>query len=234
MCVSSVLGTLVACRLHGGAVAQRAELTIDQRRAAGGEARRSLRFRCALLARYIDAAASRTSDATVFSVGCGRLCEAGMSRAVCGGELGRFVALDRDPRIIERVSASYGRFGVEPILGGVEELLERGAPGEFDLIYAGHLYKHLTEAMARRLTATLFRAVRPGGTLLVVDCARGHAEQDQTGVFPDCTLLCRIAEEITGLASNIPSAAIGDSKLFADPSGNVLYLELVRCAASAG
>lgn len=198
------------------------------------DAGRSVRFRRSLLARYIDRAASRTTDATLFSVGCGHLREAGMSRAACDADFGRFVALDRDPRSIERVSASYGRFGVEPILGSVEELLERGAPGTFDLVYAADLYNHLADPEAQRLTTTLFRAVRPGGSLVVCNFARRHAGHGYLGACLEWTLLGRSPEEMAGLASGIPRSAIADSKVFADPSESVLYLELVRAAASVG
>ncbi len=198
----------------------------------GSDAGRSIRFRRALLARYIDRAASRTTDPTLFSVGCGHLREAGMSRTACDADFGRFVALDPDPRSIERVSASYGRFGVEPMLGSVNELLERGAPGAFDLIYAADLYNYLADPVAQHLTATLYRAVRPGGSLLVANFARRHAGHGYLGACLDWTLRSRSADEMAALLSGIPCSAIADSKVFADPSGGVLYLELIRGAAS--
>lgn len=190
---------------------------------------RSVRFRRALIARYIDVAASRTADAAVLSVACGHLREAGMSRAVCDAELGRFVALDQDPHSIERVSASYGRFGVEPMLGSVKELLRRGAPGEFDLVYAAGLYDYLADGTARFLTAMLFRALRPGGTLLVANFAPRHSGHGYINAFLDWTLLCRDAREMAALASGIPPER-ASANVFTDPLGNVVYLELERRA----
>lgn len=203
---------------------------IFERTTTSGAAR-SVRYRRELMARRIDAAAARKPRAAVLSVGCGHLREAGLSRAVAEDAIGRFVALDHDPANVAEVGRAYGTRGIEATAAGVSELLKFGAPGGFDLVYAAGLCDCLPDATAQSLTARLFDAVLPGGTLLLANFAPRHSGHGYMTAFLDWTLQCRGEAAVRALASSIPVQS-ATSHVFADPLRNVLYLEIRRSRES--
>jgi ArsR family transcriptional regulator len=110
---------------------------------------------------------------TVADVGCGT----GEAAAVLAPFVGKVVAIDREPAMLDAARARLsGRKNVEFRRGEIENL--PGKPGEFDAAVVMLLLHHLEDpAAALRSVA---RVVSPGAPVLVVDMVpHGHEEYRQ-------------------------------------------------------
>ncbi|MGW8303682.1 MAG: hypothetical protein ACWGNO_16510, partial [Desulfobacterales bacterium] len=74
---------------------------------------RTLRKRIRFVANYIDEFANDNPGARVLSVASGHCREAEYSVGLKSGQLGRFVALDNDPKALQTMAQDYGSLGLE-------------------------------------------------------------------------------------------------------------------------
>jgi extracellular factor (EF) 3-hydroxypalmitic acid methyl ester biosynthesis protein len=192
----------------------------------------SLRWRRDMLARRIDELAEQTPDARVLSVACGHLREAQLSQAVRERRLGRFLALDQDPKSLSVVERELAPLGVEPVPGSVKALLKgQQTFSDLDFIYAAGLYDYLPQPIAQRLTRVLFSMLRPNGRLLVANYTESAADagcKAYMEAFMDWWLLYRDEHEVTEWLQDIPRNELARQRLFRDDPGNIIYLEAVR------
>lgn len=189
----------------------------------------SVRWRRDHLARTIDEVAESRPGASVVSIACGHLREAGFSRAVTSGRLGHLYAMDQDAASLAVVDSEYGRYGVIPVQASVRDILTGRTRFEnADLIYSAGLYDYLEDRVATRLTARLFSMLAPGGRLVIANFAPWLDDIGFMETFMDWTLIYRDAGDMARLAGEIAPHEIGARKQFLDGPGNVHYLELVR------
>lgn len=110
----------------------------------------SVRWRREHLARTIDEVAASRPGASVVSIACGHLREAGLSRAVTAGRVGRLYTMDQDAASLAVVEAEYARFGVIPVQASVRDVLTGRTRFESaDLIYSADLYDYLETVSPR-------------------------------------------------------------------------------------
>jgi SAM-dependent methyltransferase len=190
---------------------------------------RGVRARRDRLAEAIDRAAETQPAPRILSVACGHLREAALSGALSRKQVGEFVALDQDPRSLEQVERDYGALGVHPFEGSVRGLLgDRYDLGQFDLIYSAGLYDYLAPPTARRLTATLFRRLTPGGRLLLANFAPSLPDIGYMEACMDWCLIYRDEADIASLTSEIPQDLLQHQRTYRDAVGHIVYLELGR------
>ncbi len=190
---------------------------------------RAVRNRAALLAAEIDALARRKARPAVFSMACGHLREALMSRAVQAGELGRFLAIDQDPESLAVVSGDVGRFGVEVREGSVKTVIARGATlGKFDFVYAAGLYDYLNEKWGQRLLEELFNLLEPGGKVWVANFKPGIDDRAYMEALMDWWLIYRDEAEMMSLADSLPAELVARKRVFTEHEDNIVFLEVVR------
>jgi len=140
---------------------------------------RTLCRRMKLIAEYIDKFADEVSNPSVLSVASGHCREADYSTALKSNSLGRFVALDHDPKSLEALQTQYGQYGLEPYELNVKDLIKGSHDlGQFDLIYSAGLYDYLSTRFAQKLTQCLYDMLKPGGKLLLINIA---AQYDEVG-----------------------------------------------------
>lgn len=113
------------------------------------------------------ASLSLTGGERVLEVGAGTgLFARELARAV--GEKGRVVAVERDPRQLERAREVCAQLPVELRAGDVFELpLATDEWGSFDLVHARFLLEHVPDPGA--VVASMVRAARPGGRIVLAD-----------------------------------------------------------------
>jgi extracellular factor (EF) 3-hydroxypalmitic acid methyl ester biosynthesis protein len=99
-----------------------------------------------------------------------------------------------------------------------------------DLAYTAGLYDYLPTRLARSVTAALFSMVSAGGRVAVANCAPNWDAMAYMEAFMDWRLIYRAESEMTELAASIPGREIDEMRLFRNPSGNVVFLEIVRRA----
>ncbi|HZU27117.1 MAG TPA: hypothetical protein VFA04_16440 [Bryobacteraceae bacterium] len=189
----------------------------------------SVRARRDLLTRRIDETGVRVERPRIMSIACGHLREARASRVVQERRFERFLALDQDPESIALVQRELGGHGVETMVGGVRGIIAgKIAPTEMDLVYAAGLYDYLADPIARRLTASMFGMLRPGGRLLI---ANFHPDlEDRAGLETtmDWWLIYRNETDVYRLMDEIPSEQIGELDLFRDEHENIVFMEITR------
>jgi extracellular factor (EF) 3-hydroxypalmitic acid methyl ester biosynthesis protein len=190
---------------------------------------RSVRARRDLLAARVDALAERINSPKILSVACGHLREAQLARAVKEGRVGEYVGLDQDEDSLAVVHAEQQAHAVKAVKGSVRSLLTgRHDFSEFDLVYSAGLYDYLAEPVAIRLTQTLFRYLRAGGSLLIANFAPELCDIAYLEAFMDWRLIYRSEAEVERFASAIPPREISAIKTFREENGNIVFLEIVR------
>ena len=171
----------------------------------------SARRRREVLAYLIDQLAASGRRPSLLAFGCGDLKEADLSHTVRAGGLSRFLAL----------------LGVATVHDWIEGH-GTGHDQEFDLAYSAGPFDVLSPGTASMLALALFRSLKPGGTLVVANLARGIREVGYAEAFMDWHTVYRDPREMFAVASRIPEAWIADRRSFAAEGGRVSFLVVRR------
>jgi SAM-dependent methyltransferase len=196
----------------------------------GSPSYRAVNERMELLARTIDETAANTERPRIMSLACGHLREGQRSAAVREGRVGAFYAVDQDPESLAVVRAEQGHLNVVAMHGTVRSVLSGETSfADLDLAYAAGLYDYLAAPVAARLTNRLFSMVKPGGRVLVANFTRQDAAMAAyMETFMGWELLYRTEHQVRAFAAEIPPEKLQAQRLFSDPSGTILYLELQK------
>jgi SAM-dependent methyltransferase len=190
---------------------------------------RSVRFRCDLLAEMLDETANLADAPRVLSLACGHLREAARSYAMRCNAISELVAVDQDEESLAEVRRTFAGFRVTTRPGSVRQMLTGAAKvGEFDFVYSAGLYDYLATTVAGALTGALFRALRPGGRLLVANFAPSLRDIGYMEAMMDWHLIYRDDQAMRQLTAAIPANELASMRTFRDELGNVVYLELRR------
>ena len=190
---------------------------------------RSVVERRTILAREIDAVAARREQARVLSIACGHLREAQLSEAVQARAISELVALDQDAESLDVVEREQGAFNVHAKRASVGRFVRAGAElGSFDLVYSAGLYDYLNEETATTVTDAMFRALRPGGRLLVANFAPELCDIGFMEAIMDWRLIYRDEAAVARLARGIPRKQIAACSTTRDCLGNVVYMTIDR------
>jgi len=190
---------------------------------------RSVVERRTILAREIDTVAARREQARVLSIACGHLREAQLSEAVQARAISELVALDQDAESLDVVEREQGAFNVRAKRASVGRFVRAGAElGSFDLVYSAGLYDYLNEETATTVTDAMFRALRPGGRLLVANFAPELCDIGFMEAIMDWRLIYRDEAAVARLARGIPRKQIAACSTTRDCLGNVVYMTIDR------
>jgi hypothetical protein len=186
--------------------------------------------RVEILAHTIDETAARIQQPRIMSLACGHLREGQRSAAVREGRMGTFYAVDQDHESLAVVRAEQEHLNVVAMHGTVRSVLSGETSfTELDLAYAAGLYDYLAAPVAARLTNRLFSMVRPGGRVLVANFTRRDAAMAAyMETFMGWELIYRTEQEVRAFAAELPPEQLQAQRLFSDPSGTILYLELQK------
>jgi len=189
-----------------------------------------LRERRRIVADFVDRVARKaTGRISVLSMGAGYLREADCSQAWIDGRVARWVALDHDRFNLARLRGRFVGSAVEVCDGTPGGLVEDGYQlGNFDLISAVGLYDHLDPAFARRLTGAAFRMLKPGGTLLFSNVARGIETDGYMETFMGWPLIDRDEDAMAKIWSDLPTEEIAVRWLFTDANQAMIYALVQR------
>lgn len=192
----------------------------------------SARRRREVLAFLIDQLAASGCQPSVLAFGCGDLKEADLSHTVRTRGLARFLALLETETARHSVETSVGHLGVDTGVATVHDWIEgghgTGHDQEFDLAYSAGPFDVLGPSTAALLALALFRSLKPGGTLVVANLARGIREVGYAEAFMDWHTVYRDPREMFALAARIPEAWIADRRSFAAEGGRVSFLVVRR------
>jgi hypothetical protein len=152
----------------------------------------------------------------------------------------RVTLLDQDQGALDAALTHFTRVGALPATrhdalrlwcGSVLELLRNRtelSPASQDFIYSIGLYDYLTERFARRLTATLWAGVAPGGLLVLGNFNGHHPMRHFTESALDWYLIYRDPEDLLRLVEGLPGVA--QAEVHTEDTG-CLHLLVARKAA---
>jgi len=189
----------------------------------------AVRWRRQRLADIIDETAARTPNARVLAVAAGHLREADLSVALQRGRIGEVVALDQDEESLAEVERRYTASGmpVTTVKAPIRDVIAgRYKVADFDLIYSAGLYDYLAEPVAEKLTSTLWRGLKPGGTLVLTNFLEGAKDRGWMEAMMDWWLIFRTHEQIGAFANGIPQSEIHRRHAYVCPTDSVGYLSL--------
>jgi extracellular factor (EF) 3-hydroxypalmitic acid methyl ester biosynthesis protein len=190
---------------------------------------KSARDRRDALAAAVDGIARQTRYPKILSVACGHLREATLSKAVAEGKIDEYVALDHDPISLSVIDEELPGKRITTIHGSVRDLIKRQIRfQDFDLVYSAGLFDYLTMSVATALTKLMFYMLKPGGRLLVANCAPESECIGYMEAFMGWHLIYRNEAELMPFASSIPESEIKSIGTFRDLHQNMIFLEVVR------
>lgn len=189
---------------------------------------KSVRTRRAIIAREIDSVAAARPGARVLSVASGHLREIEWSRAARAGAVA-VTAVDQDRDSLACIDQDYQMYPVTTQSATIGDLLRRTVRfANLDLVYAAGLYDYLDDDIGRALTGALFRALAPGGRLLIANFTPATYDAAFMEAIMDWQLIYRTPLQLRALASGIAPDDVALQEQFCDDNGHVAYLRVVR------
>lgn len=194
----------------------------------GSESPVAVRERRRFLAHLLDDAVERVGAPDVLAVACGHLREVELARHA--RQIRRFIALDQDGDSLSEISRCYPDLTqLDLVKAQIGRLIIRPTMhGRFDLVYAAGIYDYLQDRTATRLTAGLFAALKPGGTLFFANFADGIADRGYMDAFMDWRLILREEADLQRMVDGLPAQEIAQTRLFRGNNRAVIYASVTR------
>ncbi len=189
----------------------------------------AVRWRKQHLATLIDDVANQTPDANVLAVACGHLREAESSVALQRGLVKQLVALDQDTQSLSEVELRYTSQGmaVVPTPALIRDVITgKYKLDDYDLIYSAGLYDYLDDKVAKKLSATLFHALKPGGRLVLTNFLKDTHDIGWGEAMMDWFLIYRDQADIEAFADDIPKDQIARLHNYQCPTRSIGYVSI--------
>jgi hypothetical protein len=195
-----------------------------------GQTARALQFRRDYLAREIDAAADRSPrPIDVFAAGCGHLRECDRIRAFALGKIRKLVAFDTDAGNLECVPRDYPHLPIALYPGSVRQLADgKHLYSEMDLVYCAGIMETLPQPSARGLARALFAMLKPGGTLVITNFLRSHAEAGYLEAYMDWRMAYRMQSEFHDFVGVLDPDALASSRYCENPEATLGVITVTR------
>lgn len=189
---------------------------------------RAVRTRARIIARIIDRLAEEKGELRIFSIACGHLREAEMSKAMQQGKISEYLAFDQDEESLSVVNERFGGNIVHTVQGSIGDLLMGKLKhlGQFDFVYAAGLYDYLSQRLATRLTSLMFNFTSPGGVTLLTNYMPDTVGTGFMEAFMEWNLIFRTPDELLGTASRIAESQITEKKSYVEDNQRVVFIEL--------
>lgn len=188
---------------------------------------KAVRYRKQIAAEFLREVMATNPRPAALGIAAGHLRELETEAARGVGFDGRIVALDQDPTALDRINARLPQ--VECLRMTVRDILAGRLDGEqFDATWSLGLYDYLSDAAAERLLAKQIALVRPGGRVMICNFAPDAADRGYMEAFMDWKLIYRDEKDMEALAARSQGGCA--TRIYREPSGQVVFLELVRNA----
>ena len=188
-----------------------------------------VRERRCFIAEMLDTVGRTKPNAHILSVASGHLRELSVSTMVRRRLFERFVALDADAESLEEISRSYKPYGIESHVANVRRMLKGQLEhGDFDCIYSTGLHDYLAESTAKRLTANLFRCLKPQGRLVIANFLPEIRDCGYMEMYMDWHLVYRTRSQMLSLADDIVQAQVHEIRILAERNDNVVIMEVTK------
>ena len=174
------------------------------------------------VSKELEAVCQKAVRPRILSVSNGRLREAEAVLSLCRNRSGEFVALDRNPEVLETLRQEYGPGRIRCVAD-----LDPCREEKFHYIYALNVLNEIHDPAARQLLAKLAAMLYPGGCLLVSSFTpemkmRGYS--DEIRWQP----VCRTETDMARLADMIPDSDMIGHVMWRDDTETIVYLEIQK------
>lgn len=154
----------------------------------------------------------------LLSVPCGRCRHVRAAKVFCDRKIDLFVAMDPDGLTLDSIGSGLAPGqNIRTVRGGVDLFLNDKLPkvvseNKFDVVVCTDRLEYLSRTMCARVIASLWRVVRPGGSLVYSNLRRSH-DLSSLGtrtlqLFPHWGLVRRTMTELSEMASDVPVAEL--------------------------
>lgn len=165
----------------------------------------------------------------VLSIACGHAREAQMAASLRRGKIGKFIALDGDPKSLKEAQRCYGDWGLSPVHARIARLITgRLKLGAFDLVYSTGLFDYLNEATSKRLVKVMFDMLKPGGKMVVANYMPTIRDTGYMESLMDWWLVYRTREDMVRITSEVDQHQIDEICIRAEENQNIVFLEMSR------
>ena len=178
----------------------------------------------------IEELTNQRRDAAIMAVGAGHLREAEICYPLREGRISHFLAVDSDPKSLDRVREDYGHLGVTTLHKDARALVEEGVhtPIKYDFIYALGLYHYLEDNIAQELTRYLFGLLQPEGCMFADNFAPMLRDAGYMEAFMDWRVIYRDEDSLLNLAEGISPTERSLLEVCTQEAGAFVHLELTR------
>ena len=188
----------------------------------------SVRWRARHLADKIELA-SQDQKPNILSLASGHLREL-LYISDFENKIGNFYAVDQDKESNEEARRSlpyHNLFITENSV--LDVILGKYSTAEpLHFIYSCGLFDYLNDKVASKLILRCMQMLAPGGKLLIANFVPGIVEQAYMEAFMDWYLIYRDEAQMESLINKETKPLVEDIKMYRDPMGNVVYMEVVR------
>jgi extracellular factor (EF) 3-hydroxypalmitic acid methyl ester biosynthesis protein len=140
-----------------------------------------------------------------------------------------FVGLDQDEKSNDVARSSFPHSNLFIFDESIRYVLAKKLPEQsFDLVYSTGLFDYLEDKLAARMTSRMFDLVAPGGSMIIPNFAKGMPEQGYMEAFMDWYLIYRDENQLFDFMSELNMDEVASFDIYSDPSGNVLYLKVIK------
>lgn len=192
-------------------------------------AAKAVRNRRQYIAGLIDTIAEENNEAAVLAIACGHLRECELSSAAQQGALGRYVALDHDPKNLAVIRRDYADLPIITRQSSLRDILDGTFNGDrFDLIYSAGLCDYLPNPMARMLTSVLFDLLVPGGTLFLANFLPEIRDAGYMESFMAWNLIYRTENDLVDFIGDVAQDQIDRVDVMAEEEQNIAFMTVQR------
>jgi extracellular factor (EF) 3-hydroxypalmitic acid methyl ester biosynthesis protein len=192
-------------------------------------AAKAVRNRREHIASLIDKVAEEKDEAAVMAIACGHLRECELSSTVRQRRLGRYVAIDQDPKNLAVIHRDYSAWGITGRESSLRDIVAGNFNGEkFDLIYTAGLYDYLPNPIAKKLTSILFGMLSPGGTLFVANFLPDIRDAGYMECYMAWTLIYRSQDEMLDLIGEVARDQIDYLDVVTEEEENIAFMTVGR------
>lgn len=189
----------------------------------------AVRVRRVQLTKMLNEMCYRYNKPEILSVACGHLRELDQFMNCKQLPFGRFVGLDQDETSLASVNKRLSHLGVETLSKSIRHVLSgKATPDTFDFIYSAGLYDYLAPRLAQKLTMAMFKTVKPGGCLVIMNYLPDNEDVGFMEAYMDWNLIYRDKEDMLELASLIPDTEIKSKKAYKDITSTFVTVEIYK------
>lgn len=182
-----------------------------------------------MLERKIDEALCHSKNPHFLSIPSGNLREIPNKQSDSDLLLSSIYALDSDEEALFRINKEFGHHGIKTHLYTFPNFTKKFKTIQpSDFIWSNGLLNNIEDTIAKELIQNLFDYLKPGSELILTGFHPTHLLCGYLEVCCDWWPFYRDERQLLHLIETLPKGQIVNVKTYKDPTGTILFLEIVK------